>query len=155
MKAIRRHGTRPELLVRRFLSSHGIRYRCNGRGLPGSPDLVNRTKGWAVFVHGCFWHGHQGCPRATTPKRNRAFWIAKIQANKRRDAKKEAALRRAGLSVRIVWECDALNLAKAPVSEPPAALLTLLLRLKNQEATPPRARRRPTGTADGSSRRRS
>src|SRR5262249_2591674 len=75
--------------------------------LPGSPDAANRTRLWAVFVHGCFWHRHDGCVRTTTPKRNRAFWEAKFAANQTRDRRAGLALRRLGYTVVIVWECEA------------------------------------------------
>src|SRR5258708_7131223 len=110
MAGIRQRNTRPELVVRSFLSAAGLRYRCNCRGLPGSPDLANKSKGWVIFVHGCFWHGHSGCSKATVPKRNRTFWIDKIRANRRRDMAKQGALRQAGLHVAIVWECETRNL---------------------------------------------
>lgn len=69
--------------------------------------MANRARGWAVFVHGCFWHGHPGCRLATSPKTNRAFWTEKIAANRKRDARKVAALRAAGLRVLTVWQCEA------------------------------------------------
>jgi DNA mismatch endonuclease (patch repair protein) len=144
MKSIRRGGTKPELIVRQLFRSHGIFYRCNCRDLPGSPDLANRSKGWAVFVHGCFWHGHGGCAHATVPKRNRAFWLAKIEANRRRDEMKEHALRRAGLSVAVVWECEVNQLLRSTPHHVPPALSILLRRPLHREAPPPRGRHRPT-----------
>lgn len=128
MRNIGQSGTLPELVVRSFLRSEGIRYRCNCRNLPGSPDLANRSKGWALFVHGCFWHGHHGCPRATLPKRNRDFWLRKIQANQERDKVKEEALRRFGLSVVTVWECEIRRLEVDGKRGAPASLLNLLRR---------------------------
>jgi len=68
--------------------------------------MANRAQGWAVFVHGCFWHGHPSCRLATSPKTNRAFWTEKIAANRKRDARKVAALRAAGLRVLTVWQCE-------------------------------------------------
>lgn len=103
---VRQHNTSPEMLVRKILYALGFRFRVKGRGLPGSPDIVNRSQRWAVFVHGCFWHGHEGCRRATVPKRNRAFWLAKFHANRDRDRVAAAALRRLGYRVVIVWECQ-------------------------------------------------
>ncbi|WP_248360513.1 very short patch repair endonuclease [Anaeromyxobacter oryzae] len=103
---IRQHGTSAELLVRQILHGLGLRFRVGARDLPGSPDIVNRSKRWAVFVHGCFWHAHRGCPRATVPKRNREFWIAKFSANTQRDRASVAALRRLGFRVVVVWECQ-------------------------------------------------
>lgn len=104
---IRQKNTSAELLVRQLLHRLGRRFRVGGRGLPGSPDVVNRSKRWAVFVHGCFWHAHPGCPRATIPKRNGEFWAAKFAANKKRDRAAVVALRRLGYTVTTVWECEA------------------------------------------------
>lgn len=106
---IRQSNTRAEQLVRRALFATGLRYRASNRDLPGSPDVANRSRNWAVFVHGCFWHGHAGCPRATVPKRNREFWVAKFTANRRRDARVRRQLRALGYTVFVVWECEALD----------------------------------------------
>jgi DNA mismatch endonuclease Vsr len=112
MKRIRQANTKPELLVRKWLAAHGLRFRVKNRDLPGSPDIANRTKRWVVFVHGCFWHGHEGCAKATVPKSNTDFWIEKIARNKRRDRAKEAQLRESGFDVHVVWQCEADKLAK-------------------------------------------
>lgn len=106
MKRIRSSGTEPELAVRRALRQLGVRYRACPRPLPGTPDLANQTQGWAIFVHGCFWHGHRGCRLFTTPKTNTAFWEAKVEANRERDGRKSAALRRMGMQVITVWQCE-------------------------------------------------
>lgn len=106
MRAVRRRGTEPELLVRQILTGLGLRYRVDNRDLPGSPDVANRTRQWAVFVHGCFWHGHRNCRRATVPRRNRAFWVEKLNANRLRDRRAAAALRKAGFTTVIVWQCE-------------------------------------------------
>jgi DNA mismatch endonuclease Vsr len=74
MGRVRQHGTKLELAARTALRRMGLSYRVANRGLPGSPDIANRSKGWAIFVHGCFWHRHPGCSRATTPHRNAQFW---------------------------------------------------------------------------------
>lgn len=103
---IRQHGTAAELAVRHVAYHLGARYRTRNRDLPGSPDMANRARGWAIFVHGCFWHSHSGCPRATVPKRNRSFWVAKFEANRRRDRWAVAALRRRGFLVMALWECE-------------------------------------------------
>lgn len=105
MALVRQKGTAAEREVAALLRSLGVGYRLNVRTLPGSPDLANRSRRWAVFVHGCFWHGHKGCRRATVPKSNRAFWLEKFAANRRRDARAVRALRRMGFRVCIVWEC--------------------------------------------------
>lgn len=109
MGGIRQHGTTPELAVRRVATELGLRYRVANRDLPGSPDLANRTRKWAIFVHGCYWHRHAGCRRATMPKRNADFWLAKFDANVLRDARARAALRREGFRVVTVWECQATD----------------------------------------------
>jgi len=103
---IRQSGTNAELAVRRLVSSLGARYRVSNRDLPGSPDLANRSKRWAIFVHGCYWHSHENCSRATVPKRNRAFWEAKFVANRARDARAILQLRAQGYRVSVVWECE-------------------------------------------------
>lgn len=106
MSKIRQKGTAPEIGVRRALSFLGYRYTLNNHDLPGSPDLANRSRKWAVFVHGCYWHHHADCPRATTPKSNTGFWLAKFAANKRRDAEAVDALGRRGYAVITLWECE-------------------------------------------------
>jgi DNA mismatch endonuclease (patch repair protein) len=106
MQAIRQKGTEPELRVRRLLTRAGLRYRICPADLPGRPDLANKSKRWAVFVHGCFWHAHPNCRLATVPKMNRAFWIEKLTANRARDATKAQALRKLGYKVVTVWQCE-------------------------------------------------
>lgn len=106
MGRVRQRDTAAEATVAAALRDLGAAYRKNVRGLPGSPDFANRKRGWAVFVNGCFWHGHTGCPRATVPKANNAFWVAKFSRNRSRDAEAIRDLRRAGFRVAIVWECE-------------------------------------------------
>ncbi|HKO90889.1 MAG TPA: very short patch repair endonuclease [Polyangiaceae bacterium] len=105
MARVRQKATRPELVVRQALRSLGQRYRLANRDLEGSPDLANRRGGWAIFVHGCFWHRH-GCKATTTPTRNRAFWEAKFARNLARDQRTAAALQARGYRVIVVWECQ-------------------------------------------------
>ena len=102
---VRQQRTAPEEVVARLLRAHGLHYRRNVRSLPGSPDFANRSRGWAIFVNGCFWHHHTGCARATVPKNNRAFWQEKFAANRRRDAAKIRGLRALGFRVLVIWEC--------------------------------------------------
>ncbi|MBL8115360.1 MAG: DNA mismatch endonuclease Vsr [Acidobacteria bacterium] len=109
MAGIRQKDTSAERLVRKILSSLGLSFRVRNRDLPGSPDVANRSRAWAVFVHGCFWHRHAACPRSSTPKRNRAFWEEKFRQNVARDRRAQAALRKAGYRVVIVWECEVLR----------------------------------------------
>lgn len=106
MAAVRQHGTTPELRVRRVLSDFGVRYRTNVRSLPGAPDLANKTAGFAILVHGCYWHRHRGCRRATIPKRNAAFWRKKLEGNVLRDRAITQALVRRGLKTLVIWECE-------------------------------------------------
>lgn len=106
MAAVKGRGTRPEMIVRRLAHALGYRYRLHRKDLPGNPDLVFAGRGAVIFVHGCFWHGHD-CPRgARQPKQNAAYWTAKIARNRARDAASEAALAQAGWRVLTVWECQ-------------------------------------------------
>lgn len=106
MRRVRQRDTAPELALRRAIHAHGLRYRICPRDLPGRPDLANKRRHWAVFVHGCFWHAHEGCPKATVPKTNTAFWTTKLAANRARDERKKAALEKLGYTVFIVWQCE-------------------------------------------------
>jgi DNA mismatch endonuclease, patch repair protein len=106
MRRVPRERTTPERAVARFLAYHGIRFRYNVRGLPGTPDLANKRRRFAIFVHGCFWHRHAGCRKTTTPKTHRVFWLAKFAANQRRDTARREALKIMGYRVVIIWECQ-------------------------------------------------
>lgn len=103
---VRQRGTHAELLVRRAVRCCGQHYRLSGSGLPGRPDIVNKSRRWAIFVHGCFWHHHEGCSRATIPKHNREFWLAKFNANRYRDARALAELEAKGVRPLVIWECQ-------------------------------------------------
>jgi DNA mismatch endonuclease (patch repair protein) len=105
MRAVKGRDTKPELAVRRILREAGIGYRLGGCGLPGRPDLVMKGRRVAVFVHGCFWHGHDCARGARQPKNNAAYWTAKLARNRTRDAETSAALQAAGWRVVTVWEC--------------------------------------------------
>lgn len=107
MQRVRQKGTPAEKIVARICRELGLRYRLNVRSLPGSPDLANKTKRWAIFVHGCFWHQHEDCPKATMPKRNARFWREKFEANRERDTRKIGELRRAKYKVVVIWQCEA------------------------------------------------
>lgn len=109
MRGIRQSSTDIELAVRRVATQLGLRYRIKNRELPGSPDLANRRGKWAVFVHGCFWHGHEKCNLATVPKSNSDFWISKLADNRRRDARKARLLAKMGYRVLVIWGCQAEN----------------------------------------------
>ena len=106
MSRIRGKATKPELLIRRWLWSHGYRYRLNVKSVPGKPDIVLRKYRTAIFVNGCFWHGHDGCSKYTIPKSNTDFWVAKVQRNRERDQKEYKALQEAGWQVVVIWECQ-------------------------------------------------
>jgi DNA mismatch endonuclease (patch repair protein) len=103
---VRQRDTWVEQAVGGLLAGIGCRYRRSNRDLPGSPDFANRSRRWAVFVHGCFWHGHAGCSLATVPKRNREFWQAKFAANRKRDRSVLARLRRDGYVAVVIWQCE-------------------------------------------------
>jgi len=105
MRRVKGRDTAPELAVRRILRAAGVGYRLGGQGLAGRPDLVMKGRRVAVFVHGCFWHGHD-CPRgARKPKANADYWSAKIDRNRARDVAARAALEAEGWRVVTVWEC--------------------------------------------------
>jgi|GEM_PF-389111 len=114
MQAVRRTSTAPETLMREALKIAGVPFETNKRGLPGTPDIVFRKHQVAVFVHGCFWHHHFRCPRATIPKTNPEFWLKKFATNKARDQRAMSSLRKAGWHPMVVWECD---LEKEPTIE--------------------------------------
>lgn len=118
MAGIRQKDTKPELIVRRILTELGLRYRLTNRDLPGSPDIANRSRRWAIFVHGCYWHRH-GCRHTTTPKRNTAFWEAKFRRNVERDRHAQEQMRRLGYEALTIWECETrgtANLARERLS---------------------------------------
>ena len=103
MAKIRSKDTKPEWIVRRYLFSRGYRYRKNVRGLPGTPDIV-RKYGIVIFIHGCFWHGHE--VDGTMPHTNTDFWRKKIERNKQRDERNKEELKKMGWQVMTVWECQ-------------------------------------------------
>ena len=109
MGLVRQRGTRPELIVRKIATLIGLRYRTHNRDLPGSPDLANRSRRFAVQVMGCFWHRHPGCPKSSVPKANRAFWMEKFRTNCARDRATQRALRQAGFQTVVIWECETRN----------------------------------------------
>lgn len=106
MRQVKSEGGKPEWLVRRTLHALGYRYRLHGKELPGKPDLVFASRRAAIFVHGCFWHGHDCARGAREPKTNTAYWRAKIARNRARDEANAAALAASGWRVLILWECE-------------------------------------------------
>lgn len=106
MSAVRPIDTTPERTVRKVLTAMKVRYRLHGYRLPGRPDIVFPRLRKVIFVHGCYWHRHAGCPRATTPVRNRRLWQAKFRATIARDARNQASLIEQGWSYLVLWECQ-------------------------------------------------
>lgn len=124
MKAIGSRNTKPEIIVRKYLFSKGLRYRVNNRRLPGSPDIVFRKYKTVVFVDGCFWHGHENCRYYRLPKSNADFWRHKIVMNIARDYANNVDLRLAGWRVIRIWECEVRTKARRE-----AALFSLYCRI--------------------------
>jgi DNA mismatch endonuclease (patch repair protein) len=106
MSKIRSKDTKPELTLRKALFAKGFRYRVNDTKLPGKPDIVLPKYKTVIFVHGCFWHGHEGCKYAYTPKTNTKFWVDKITSNAERDKVNLQKLTALGWNVLTVWECE-------------------------------------------------
>ena len=110
MARIRAKNTRPEITVRRLLHSLGYRYRLHRRDLPGTPDICFPGRKKVIFVHGCFWHRHEGCRRTTTPKTRTSFWENKFTANMVRDRRNMSGLAEIGWEAIVVWECETADL---------------------------------------------
>ena len=106
MSRIRGKDTKPEILVRSYLFSRGLRFRKNDKRYPGSPDIVLPKYNTIVFVHGCFWHHHEGCKYATIPKSNVEYWKNKFYRNRERDERNQKELIAMGWKVITVWECE-------------------------------------------------
>jgi DNA mismatch endonuclease (patch repair protein) len=108
MASVKSRNTGPEMFVRRLLHRLGLRFRLHRKDLPGTPDIVLPKHKTAVFVHGCFWHGHR-CPKGKLPKSRPEFWGPKIDRNIRRDTETARALKRDGWRVVVVWQCETKN----------------------------------------------
>ena len=112
MSRIKSRDTTPEMIVRRLLFSMGYRYRVNAKKLPGKPDIVFTRKRKAIFVHGCFWHRHKDCKKATIPQSRKEFWEEKFKRNVSRDRENCKALKSDGWKILLVWECELTNAQK-------------------------------------------
>src|ERR1700733_780756 len=106
MSRIRSKDTKPEMLVRKFLHKHGFRYRLHVKTLPGKPDIVLPKYGVVIFIHGCFWHGHEQCQAATLPETRKDWWSDKIEKNIINDQKSEETLRGLGWKIITIWTCN-------------------------------------------------
>jgi DNA mismatch endonuclease (patch repair protein) len=106
MSRIKSKNTKPEMLVRQFLHKNGFRYRLHVKNLPGKPDIVLPKYKTVIFIHGCFWHGHEGCKYYVVPKTRTEWWLDKIGNNIVNDTKAETALRSAGWNIITIWECQ-------------------------------------------------
>lgn len=106
MSRIRARDTKPEMQVRRMLHAAGFRYRLHVKDLPGKPDIVLPKWKTVIFVHGCFWHHHEGCKNATTPKTRTEWWLRKFETNRKNDANAQKKLEATGWRVIVVWECE-------------------------------------------------
>ena len=114
MSAIRSNDTKPEIYLRKLLFAEGYRYRIAEKSIPGHPDMFLRKYNTAIFVHGCFWHRHQGCKYAYTPKSRVEFWQKKFDDNVRRDAVVRTALQENNIKCLVVWECTIKQMMKSP-----------------------------------------
>jgi DNA mismatch endonuclease, patch repair protein len=106
MGRVRGRDTKPEMLVRSVIHRMGFRFRVNRRDLPGNPDIVLSRHKRVIFVHGCFWHGHSGCPRSKRPSTNQLFWDRKLNGNLERDKRFQEALSEMGWKVLVIWQCE-------------------------------------------------
>lgn len=106
MARIRSKNTLPEMRTRAAVHALGLRYRLHVEDLPGKPDLANKSRRWAIFVHGCFWHSHDACQLASKPRSNTGYWSDKLARSRERDALHWKALRDLGYDILIVWECE-------------------------------------------------
>lgn len=106
MSRIKGKNTKPEIIVRKFLFSNGVRYKLHDKKLPGKPDMVFPKYKKVIFIHGCFWHGHEGCKYFVVPKTRTEWWLDKINSNKKKDAENVEALKKQGWDVKTIWECE-------------------------------------------------
>lgn len=126
MSKIKSKDTKPEMLVRRFLFSHGFRFRLHRKDLPGNPDIVLPKFKTVIFINGCFWHGHRNCKFATIPETNRDFWLTKISGNIIRDNESVERLKQSGWRVIVIWQCELKSKVKDQTLE------QLITKLQNE-----------------------
>lgn len=145
MASIHSKDTGPELAARHWLWTHGYRYLKNSRSLPGKPDIVVTTARTAIFIHGCFWHQHEGCKAYSTPRTNTEFWQKKFARNKERDERVREELRQIGWRTMVIWECQ----LKPDVLEATMTAAARLLDQARQEWADERAadKKKPTAIA--------
>jgi DNA mismatch endonuclease (patch repair protein) len=129
MRAVRSKNTSPEVLVRKALHRRGLRFRLHRKDLPCTPDITLPRLKLVIFVHGCFWHQHLGCKRATVPVTNREFWQKKFRSNLARDEVARNTLEANGWHVATVWECETKSIEKID-----RALDQILMKLKSSDA---------------------
>ena len=113
MARVKSKGMKPEMAVRRLLHGLGYRYRLHKSDLPGKPDMAFPSRRKVVFVNGCFWHNHAGCPRVRIPATNREYWTAKLERNRTRDERNLALLAEQGWAAMTVWECELRDMPTA------------------------------------------
>jgi len=110
MSAIKSKNTKPEIKVRKILHSMGYRFRLHAKDLPGSPDIVLPKYKTVIFIHGCFWHRHENCKYASTPKTRKEFWENKFKANLKRDAEVQEKIKNLDWRSFVIWECETKNI---------------------------------------------
>lgn len=124
MSCIRSKDTKPEMLVRRHLFSAGFRYKLHDKKLPGKPDIVLPKYRTVIFIHGCFWHGHEGCRHYVIPKTRSEWWLNKITSNKIKDSSNNHSLKNDGWKILTIWECD----LKPKIRESTLSTLSAMIR---------------------------
>lgn len=110
MSRVKSKDTTVEMVVRRLVFAMGYRYRLHDKNLPGTPDLVFKSRKKVIFVNGCFWHGHEGCNKARLPKHRTDFWRDKMQRNRQRDCENISLLKQSGWKVLVLWQCELKNI---------------------------------------------
>lgn len=106
MSLIRSRNTKPEIVLRKYLTAAGLKYRLHKADLPGKPDIILNKHNTVIFVHGCFWHQHKNCKRANIPKSNEEYWTKKLENNVNRDKLSKQMLKNTGWKVIVIWECQ-------------------------------------------------